>query len=79
MIDIGSRDLPCWRWNESWLARFARDGRGMESVEVALGIALVAAIAGFGMVLLGDALATWFETAASAISANVAIPRPSTP
>ena len=74
MIDLGSRDLRCWDWHGSSLARFVRDDRGMESVEVALGIALVAAIAGFGMVMLGDALAAWFETAANEMTKNMAFP-----
>ena len=37
-----------------------RDDRGMETLEVALGIALFAAIAGFGFFALGDSLANYF-------------------
>jgi Flp pilus assembly pilin Flp len=53
----------------SLIVRLARDERGMESMEVALGIALVAAIAGFGMIVLGDALANFFSRAGSSLDA----------
>ena len=58
----------------SVLVRLAKDESGMESMEVALGIALVAAIAGFGMIVLGDALANFFDRAASSLDANTSFP-----
>jgi Flp pilus assembly pilin Flp len=56
------------------LRRLVKDERGMESVEVALSIALIAAVAGFGMVFLGDALAAWFNTAGSSFSPTAQFP-----
>ncbi|MGH6930981.1 MAG: hypothetical protein ACREEE_00955 [Dongiaceae bacterium] len=53
----------------SHLVRLVKDDHGMESMEVALGIALVAAIAGFGMIVLGDALANFFDRAGSSLDA----------
>ncbi len=55
------------------LRRVVKDDRGMESVEVALSIALIAAVAGFGMVILGDALATWFNEAGESFSSDAAM------
>lgn len=54
--------------------RLAKDESGMESVEVALSIALIAAIAGFGMVFLGDALANWFQSAGQTFDSGAVMP-----
>jgi Flp pilus assembly pilin Flp len=54
--------------------RFVKEESGMESVEVALSIALIAAIAGFGMVFLGDALATWFQNAGETFDSGAQMP-----
>ena len=43
-----------------FLRDLLRDDRGMETLEVALGIALFAAIAGFGFFALGNSLANYF-------------------
>lgn len=51
-----------------------KDEQGMESVEVALSIALIAAIAGFGMVFLGDALANWFQDAGTTFAPGAQMP-----
>jgi Flp pilus assembly pilin Flp len=56
------------------LRRLVKDERGMESVEVALSIALIAAVAGFGMVFLGDALGEWFEDAGTSFSTTAQMP-----
>ena len=44
------------------LVRLLKDDSGLHSVEIALGIALIAAIAGFGMIALGDGINTFFTT-----------------
>lgn len=46
---------------KGWFGRLVKDDSGLHSVEIALGIALIAAIAGFGMVTLGNAIGGWFE------------------
>ena len=75
MVRIGSRKIALGRNKWGRLAlRIARDDRGMESVEVALSIALIAAVAGFGMVFLGDALGRWFEEAGTSFSSDAQFP-----
>jgi Flp pilus assembly pilin Flp len=53
---------------ESWIRRLVIEDDGMESVEIAFSIGLIAAIAGFGMIFLGDALNTFFNDAGSGIN-----------
>jgi Flp pilus assembly pilin Flp len=63
------------------LLRVAKDERGMESVEVALSIALIAALAGIGMIVLGQGLQAYFEDAGTEISgfSFPSLPNPTTP
>jgi Flp pilus assembly pilin Flp len=42
------------------LTRLWRDERGIESLEIAIAAGLFALIAGFGLFVLGDALADYF-------------------
>jgi len=42
------------------LARLARDDRGSQATEIALGIVLIALVAGLGMVEFGEDLAQFF-------------------
>ena len=75
MVNIGSRKIGFGRNKWGRLAlRIINDDRGMESVEVALSIALIAAVAGFGMVFLGDALGEWFEDAGTSFSTQAQMP-----
>lgn len=60
------------------IRRLFLDDSGMESVEVALSIALIAAIAGFGMLFLGDALANWYGSAGSSLAPGAQMPQQST-
>lgn len=43
------------------LKRLARDEQGTEATSIALGIVLIALVAGIGMVEFGDALADFFQ------------------
>ncbi len=54
--------------------RLGKDEKGAQMVEIALGIALMAAVAGFGLVFLGESLATWFATAAGALAPGAQFP-----
>jgi Flp pilus assembly pilin Flp len=76
MVRIGSRKFSFGRnkWGRL-LVRMARDERGMESVEVALSIALIAAVAGFGMVFLGNSLKNWYTQAGSSFSPGSSFPK----
>ncbi len=58
--------------------RLGKDEKGAQMVEIALGIALMAAIAGFGLVFLGNALGNFFKTTSSAIG-PASIPNQSSP
>ncbi len=51
-----------------WVRRLVVNDDGMESVEIAFSVGLIAAIAGFGMIVLGDALFDFFESAGGGIS-----------
>jgi len=53
---------------EGWIRRLVIEDDGMESVEIAFSIGLIAAIAGFGMIILGDALFEFFDDAGSGIN-----------
>ncbi len=61
-MKIGSRYIG-FRRNKfgRLILRLGKDEKGAQMVEIALGIALMAAIAGFGLVFLGDALANFFK------------------
>ena len=50
----------------TFLKRFARSEDGGPATEAALLLALVAAIAGFGMLFLGEALSTFYTDAGNA-------------
>ena len=54
--------------------RMLKDDSGLHSVEIALGIALIAAVAGFGMITMGDAIATFFDTTGASVSPGADIP-----
>ncbi len=58
----------------SFVIRLARDEAGGPATEAALLLALVAAIAGFGMVTLGDSLANFFNTAGNSFDPGAAFP-----
>jgi len=45
------------------IRRLMMNDDGMESMEIAFSIGLIAATAGFGMIVLGDALSTFFTDA----------------
>ncbi len=51
-----------------FLHSFAKSDQGGPATEAALLLALVAAIAGFGMLFLGDALSTFYKDAGDALS-----------
>lgn len=57
-----------------FLIRLAKEEAGGPATEAALLLALVAAIAGFGMVVLGDSLANFFTTAGSSFAPGTAFP-----
>ena len=48
---------------KGWIRRLIMNDDGMESMEIAFSMGLIAAIAGFGMIILGDALFEFFEDA----------------
>ena len=52
---------------KAFLIRLAKDDSGMETMEVALGLALMALIAGFGYFALGDSLANFFADTGNAV------------
>jgi Flp pilus assembly pilin Flp len=54
--------------NGNWFRRLIANDDGMESMEIAFSMGLIAAIAGFGMIILGDALFEFFEDAASDVN-----------
>jgi Flp pilus assembly pilin Flp len=75
MLRIGSRRFGFRRnkWGRLFL-QITKDERGIESVEVALSIALIAAVAGFGMVFLGEAVGNWFVQAGNDFTPGAAFP-----
>ncbi len=58
----------------TFLKRFAQSDEGGPATEAALLLALVAAIAGFGMIFLGEALSTFYEAAGSSFSPGAQFP-----
>ncbi len=58
----------------TFVKRFLKNEDAAVAIEYALLAALVAAIAGFGMIFLGEALATWFTKAGSSISTDFKFP-----
>ena len=54
--------------NNGWIRRLLVEDDGMESMEIAFSMGLIAAIAGFGMIILGDALFDFFEDAGGDIA-----------
>ena len=58
--------------------RLGKDEKGAQMVEIALGIALMAALAGFGLVFLGNALGFFFEQTAGSIG-PASVPTQQTP
>ena len=48
---------------KGWVRRLIMNDDGMESMEITFSMGLIAAIAGFGMIVLGDTLFTFFEDA----------------
>ena len=58
----------------TFLKRFAQNEDGAPAVEYAFLLALIAAIAGFGMIFLGEALSTFFTDAGKAFSPGTKFP-----
>jgi Flp pilus assembly pilin Flp len=58
----------------TFLKRFAQSDDGGPATEAALLLALVAAIAGFGMVILGDSLASFYESAGESFDPGAEFP-----
>ncbi len=46
---------------KGWVRRLIMNDDGMESTEIAFSMGLIAALAGFGMIALGDAQFDFFE------------------
>ncbi len=59
----------------TFLKRFAQSDEGGPATEAALLLALVAAIAGFGMIFLGEALSTFYEAAGTSFSPGAQFPQ----
>jgi Flp pilus assembly pilin Flp len=59
----------------TFLKRFAQSDDGGPATEAALLLALVAAIAGFGMIFLGEALSTFYEAAGTSFSPGAQFPQ----
>ncbi len=78
-MKIGSRYVG-FRRNKfgRLILRLGKDEKGAQMVEIALGIALMAALAGFGLVFLGNALGNFFKTTAGNIG-PAAIPNQTSP
>ena len=57
-----------------WTGKLIKDDSGMHSVEIAFGIALIAAVAGFGMVVLGDAIADFFADTGEGFNPGATLP-----
>ena len=62
-------------------ARLVRDDKGTEATSIALGIVLIALVAGLGMVQFGEQLALFFHTNAQSIHDVTpgAVPKPTAP
>ena len=58
----------------SFVIRLVKDEAGGPATEAALLLALVAAIAGFGMITLGDSLANFFQTAGESFAPGAQFP-----
>ena len=58
----------------TFLKRFAQSDDGGPATEAALLLALVAAIAGFGMVILGDSLSSFYSDAGESFSPGAQFP-----
>ena len=58
----------------TFLKRFAQSDDGGPATEAALLLALVAAIAGFGMIFLGEALSTFYTAAGTSFSPGAQFP-----
>ena len=58
----------------TFLKRFAQSEDGGPATEAALLLALVAAIAGFGMIFLGEALSTFYTAAGESFSPGAQFP-----
>lgn len=56
------------------IIRLLKDDSGLHSVEIALGIALIAAIAGFGMIALGDGIGQFFSDTGSNFAPGTTMP-----
>ena len=50
------------------LTRLVRDDKGSQATEIALGIVLIALVAGLGMVEFGEDLAEFFEATGNSIA-----------
>ncbi len=61
----------------TFLKRFSKNEDGGPATEAALLVALVAAIAGFGMVALGDSLAAFFTDVGENLQGPNSIPNQS--
>jgi len=63
------------------LARLARDDRGSQATEIALGIILIALVAGLGMVEFGEDIAQFFVDTGDEIdkASAGALPVPNAP
>ena len=59
----------------SFLKRFVQSDDGGPATEAALLLALVAAIAGFGMLFLGEALSTFYTDAGKAFAPGAQFPK----
>ena len=51
-----------------WIRRLIMNDDGMETIEIAFSMGLIAAIVGFGMIVLGDVLFDFFDDAGGDIS-----------
>ncbi len=58
----------------TFVKRFAKSEDGGPATEAALLLALVAAIAGFGMIFLGEALSAFYTTAGTSFSPGAQFP-----
>ena len=59
----------------TFVKRFAKSEDGGPATEAALLLALVSAIAGFGMLFLGEALSTFYTDAGKAFSPGAKFPK----
>ena len=59
----------------TFVKRFVRSEDGGPATEAALLLALVAAIAGFGMIILGESLSTFYTAAGTSFSPGAQFPQ----